>query len=143
VVQADGAAFGNDDAVGSRTFGGAKYCPEISRILDPVQNYDQRRYACTIDYFLRANVIGGRSKCQHALMICLRIEQLRKCLTRHAVPGDRSRTAKIGYLREAMFLYTVGDEDLVDAASLGTQGFKYRKNAVNEGRGTRGQRRGF
>src|ERR1043166_1989214 len=114
VGQPHGSALWNNDAINRGTFGDTQYRSQVPRILDTVENENERRHARVFEDGISIDIISSGRKSKNALVICSRIQIFRQRFARNPIERDRSRSAQVDDLGQPFLFRAVSDHDFVD-----------------------------
>ena len=128
VGQAGGAAFRDEDCIGTSGVGGANDCAQVVRILYAVEDH---KHFGTVDYVILIRVLRGCAEGYDALMGFVATGAL-KSIARFKADGDSVLTAEVNNFLEAGASCAFGDEYAVEGA-LGFQRFADRVYADENG----------
>lgn len=128
-----GAAFRHDNAIDTCTIGHAKQRSQVLRVFDTIESQQQTR-PCGIGRFekvLDREHVFGMNIGHHAL-VRVRAGNLRQVLARFLADTNASITAIRHKAREAVVVALGGNQNVIEAALTGSQGFGDRVNAVED-----------
>jgi hypothetical protein len=122
--QTDRSTFRDKNAMATGTLHRPQDRTEVSRIFDAVKYYKQRRIAGRFKDLVAIKIICGRRERNDTLMIDASVNKLLQSLARNCLNDDPVFAGKVEYFIKPMLSRSIGNNDLLDPASTGPQGFK-------------------